>query len=156
MYVKIRANDRKIVVILHSSATNTFVADRLVTQLGLRLSNSQMSMKAVNVKAQRILGMAYSVPMVLDKWQGKQDLLVVTLDNFDIILGLDFLKRAKIVLMPHLDRILLANELCSYFVPCHKVMVVESQKDGSSLVSTIVISKASKKGGEVFLVVTVT
>ena len=40
----------------------------------------------------------------------------MTLDNFDIIFGLDFLKRAKIVLIPHLDGILLANELCPYFV----------------------------------------
>jgi len=94
--------------------------------------------------------------VVLDKWQGKQELLVVTLDDFDIILGLDFLKRAKIVLMPHLDSILHANKLCPYFIPCHKVVVAESRKEGNSLVSAIAISKALKKGGEVFLAVTVT
>jgi len=71
IYVKIRVNDREIVAMLDSGATNTFVANRLVTQLGLRLSNSQTSMKAVNAKAQRILGMAYGVPVVLDKWHGK-------------------------------------------------------------------------------------
>jgi hypothetical protein len=100
--------------------------------------------------------MAYGVPVVLDKWQGKQDLLVVMLDDFDVILGLDFLKKAKIALMPHLDRILLANEVCPCFVPCYKAVVVESRKEGSILVSAIVISKALKKGGEVFLAVTVT
>jgi hypothetical protein len=36
---------------LDSSVTNTFVADRLVTQLWLRLSNIQTSVKAVNAKA---------------------------------------------------------------------------------------------------------
>jgi hypothetical protein len=51
MYVKIKVNDREIVAMLDSGATNTFVADRLVTQLGLRLSNSQTSMKVVNAKA---------------------------------------------------------------------------------------------------------
>jgi predicted aspartyl protease len=71
MYVKIRVNDREIVVMLDSGATNTFVADGLVTQLGLCLSNSQTSMKAVNAKAQRILGMAHGVPVVLDNCQGK-------------------------------------------------------------------------------------
>nr|TKR74271.1 hypothetical protein D5086_0000296720 [Populus alba] len=152
MYVKIRVNDREIVAMLDSGATNTFVADRLVTQLGLRLSNIQTSMKAVNAKAQRILGMAYGVSVVLDKWQGKQDLFVVTLDDFDVILGLDFLKKAKIALMPHLNGILLANELC----PCHKALMAESRKEGSSLVSAIAINKALKKGGEVFLAVTAT
>jgi len=155
MYVKIRVNDREIVAMLDSGA-NTFVADRLVTQVGLQLSNSQTSMKAVNAKAQRILGMAYGVLVVLDKWQGKQDLLVVTLDDFDVILGLDFLKKAKIALIPHLNGILLANEVCPYFVPCYKAVVAESRKEGSSLVSTIAISKALKKDREVFLAVTVT
>jgi len=51
MYVKIKVNDREIVAMLDSGATNTFVANRLVTQLGLRLSNSQTSMKVVNAKA---------------------------------------------------------------------------------------------------------
>jgi hypothetical protein len=40
MYVKIRVNDVEINAMLDSGATNTFVADRLVTQLGLRLSTS--------------------------------------------------------------------------------------------------------------------
>jgi predicted aspartyl protease len=35
MYMKIRVNDVEINAMLDSGATNTFVADRLVTQLGL-------------------------------------------------------------------------------------------------------------------------
>jgi len=50
MFVKIRDNDIEIVAMLDSSVTNTFVADRLVTQLWLRLSNIQTSVKAVNAK----------------------------------------------------------------------------------------------------------
>jgi hypothetical protein len=97
--------------------------------------------------------MAYGMLVVLGKWQGKQDLLVPT---FDVILGLNFLKRAKIALIPYLDGILLANELCPYFVPCHKAVVVESRKEVSNLVLAIAISKALKKCGEVFLAVAVT
>ena len=35
--------------------------------------------------------MSYDVPIALDQWKGKQDVLVVNLDDYDIILGLDFL-----------------------------------------------------------------
>jgi hypothetical protein len=80
----------------------------------------------------------------------------VTPDDFNIILDFDFLKRAKIALIPHLDCILLVNELCPCFVPCHKAVVAESRKEGSSLVLAITINKALKKGGEVFLAVTLT
>jgi len=51
MYVKIKVNDKEIVAMLDSGATNTFIADKLVMQLGLRLSNNQTSMKVVNAKA---------------------------------------------------------------------------------------------------------
>jgi hypothetical protein len=37
--------------ILDSGATHTFVADQLVKELGLQLSDSHTSMKAVNSKA---------------------------------------------------------------------------------------------------------
>nr|TKS18166.1 hypothetical protein D5086_0000006490 [Populus alba] len=81
-----------------SGAMNTFVADKLETQLGLCLSNSQTSMKVVNAKVQRILGMAYGVS---------------------------------------------------------KAMVAKNRKEGSNLVSAILINKALKKGGKVFLAITV-
>ena len=68
----------------------------------------------------------------------------MTLDNFDVIIGLNFLKKAKIDLMFHLDGILLVNELDPSFVPCHKVVVNESRKE-SNLVLAIIISKAFKK-----------
>jgi hypothetical protein len=48
------------------------VVDRLVKDLGLRLSSSHTSMKAVNSKAYKIASMSYNVPIVLDRWRGKQ------------------------------------------------------------------------------------
>jgi len=51
MYVKIMINGKDVNVILDSGATHTFVADQLVKELGLQLSDSHTSMKAVNSKA---------------------------------------------------------------------------------------------------------
>jgi hypothetical protein len=70
--------------------------------------------------------------------------LVVNLDDYDIILGLDFLRKAKIVLMLYLNG-------CPCFVPCCNVAAVNVVKWGKSLVSTITIDKALRKGGGVFL-----
>lgn len=72
MYVKIRVNDREITSILDFGATNTFIVDRLVTQLELQLSNNYTAMKALNAKAQRVIGTAYSAEKVV----GEYDLLV--------------------------------------------------------------------------------
>ena len=51
MYVKIRINGKDVNAVLDSGATHTFVADQLVKELGLQLSDSHTSMKAVNSKA---------------------------------------------------------------------------------------------------------
>ena len=51
MYVKIGINGKDVNAMMDSGATHTFAADRLVKELGLRLSDSQTSMKAVNSKA---------------------------------------------------------------------------------------------------------
>lgn len=65
MYVKIRVNDREITSMLDFGATNTLVVDKLVTQLELQLSNNYTAMKALNVKAQRIMGTTYNVEKVV-------------------------------------------------------------------------------------------
>jgi len=117
MYVKIGINGKNVNAMLDSGATHTFVAYRLVKELGLRLSDSHTSMKVVNSKAQRIAGMSYDVPIMLDQWRGKQDVLVVNLNDYNIILGLDFLRKAKIVLMPYLNGVMIVSEGCPCFVP---------------------------------------
>jgi len=51
MYVRIRINGKDINAILALGATHMFIVDRLVKELGLQLSSSHTSMKAVNLKA---------------------------------------------------------------------------------------------------------
>jgi hypothetical protein len=65
MYVKIRVNDKEITSMLDFGATNILVVDRLVTQLELQLSNNYTAMKALNAKAQRIMGTTYSTEKVV-------------------------------------------------------------------------------------------
>ena len=47
MYVKVGINDKDISDMLDLGATHTFVADQLVKELGLRLSDSHTSIKIV-------------------------------------------------------------------------------------------------------------
>lgn len=96
IYVKIRVNDKEINAMLELGATKPFVVDRLVTLLGLWLSTSQTTLMAVTAKAQRIIGIVYRVPLTLEKLQEKHDLLFVTLDDFNLILGIDLLKSLRL------------------------------------------------------------
>ena len=93
------------------------MADWLVKYFGLGLSGSYTFMKAVNSKAHKITNMSYDVLIVLDRWRGKQDVLVMNLDDYDIIFYLDFLRKTKIVLIPYLNGVMITSVGCPCFIP---------------------------------------
>lgn len=51
--------------------------------------------------------------------------MVLSLDDFDFILDMEFFVRAKAVAMPHLGGLLIANERCSSFIPIERGQVAE-------------------------------
>jgi hypothetical protein len=56
------------------------------------------------------------------------------LDDFDIILRKDFLRKAKIALLSYLNGILINNELCLCLVSCCEIMQAESNKKGNNMI----------------------
>ena len=57
-------------------------------------------MKAVNSEALHIVGVSKRVPFKLGAWTGELDLVVVRLDDFDVLLGMEFLLEYKVIPMP--------------------------------------------------------
>ncbi|KAK4403116.1 hypothetical protein Sango_1052300 [Sesamum angolense] len=62
----------------------------LQLKLGLTLAQHSRRIKAVNSEAKPIQGVAY-VELKVGAWTGKCNLMVVSLDDFDVILGMDFM-----------------------------------------------------------------
>lgn len=140
---------------LQLGTTYTFMVNQLVKYLSLRYNSIHTSMKVMISKAQKITCMSYDVLIMLDRWKGKQDILVVNLYDYNIILGLDFLRKAKITLMLYLNGVMISSEVCLFFVSCYNVTMMNAIKGGKILVFAIAIEKALQKGGEVLLVVVV-
>jgi len=72
--------------------------------------------------------------IILYKWKWRQDVLMINLDDFNIILGLDFLNKVKIAQMPYLNGIVISSELVLILIPCYKVLMKNNIKDIKSLV----------------------
>ena len=73
-------------------------------------------------------------------------MLVVNLDDYDIILGIDFLRETKIVLMPYLNEAMITSERCLCLILCCNVIMTSATQKGKSLVLGITIGKALCKG----------
>lgn len=81
-----------------TSTTHNFVSDVAVMRLELNVGKHTNSVKAINSKAQPMAGVVQGATIDLGSWEGMIDLLTMPLDDFKLILGIDFLITAKITL----------------------------------------------------------
>lgn len=100
MYVDLKRNGKATRAMVDTGATHNFVARPEAQRLGLKLEKDSSRMKAVNSEAQPIHGVAKSVPVKLGEWEGRTNLTAVPLDDFQVILGMEFLRETKAVPMP--------------------------------------------------------
>lgn len=84
-------------VIVKSSVTHNFCSNNVTRRLGLRLHRDVDQMKAINSKALSMVGLARQVPFKLGSWEDHVDLVVVLMDDFDVILSMNFLVEKKVI-----------------------------------------------------------
>ena len=99
--------------------------------------------------------MAYRVSMPTESWVGKHNLMVMQLGEFEIILGIDFLRKFQFVLFPHLDGVMVMNGSNGGFLkgvhPFGNVNNVSKKKDKGMFLSAMSIDKGQKRGDDTIL-----
>ncbi|XP_015084295.1 uncharacterized protein LOC107027726 [Solanum pennellii] len=132
-----------------TGATHTFIDVNSAAKLGLKLTKSPSYVKTVNAKAQAIVGMTYGVSMSTGNWVGKHNLMVMPLGDFEMILGIDFLRKFQFVPFSHLDGIMIMNRDNAEFVKgVHsfgKVSNVVKKKDRGMMLFAMSIGKGMKR-----------
>ncbi|XP_062021178.1 uncharacterized protein LOC133737687 [Rosa rugosa] len=97
-------------VMVDTGATHNFVSETEARRLGLKLEKDVGCIKAVNSKASPTTGLSRGVSLKLGHWQGKTDLVVVQMDDFDVILGMKFLLANKAIPIPSAQHLLIMGE----------------------------------------------
>lgn len=95
---------------------HNFVAKKKVKKLDLDLLLHTCRIKAVNLETKPIQGMT-RVEIQVGPWKGPCSLMRLMLDDFDVILGNEFLVEAKVVLMLHLSEMILDDDYPSFLRP---------------------------------------
>lgn len=147
MYVDVAINGKPTRAMVDTGATHNFIADQEARRLGLKLEKDASKMKAVNSAACPIAGLAKGVPIRVGSWTGTTNLMAVPLDDFQVILGMDFLHAARVVPMPFLNSICMLGEES----PCMVQAVVKRVKDGMELLSALQLKKGLKRGEPTYL-----
>ena len=104
-------------------------------------------MKAVNSEALPIVGVSKRVPFKLGAWTGELDLVVVCMDNFDVVLGMEFLLEYKVIPMP------LAK--CLVITDCNPTVIPASIKQSGNLrmISTIQLKRGLAREEPTFMAI---
>lgn len=142
MFVDVKVNGQVVRAMVDTGANHNFLSDRIVARLGLRVDQGNSKMKAVNSEAKAIVRVAKIVPLQIGEWSGKFDLMVVPLDDFHFLLGLEFLRKTRVYVSPRRGGILKCDKS-----PVRGVIKQKRFK----LVSALQIRDSARKGAVTYL-----
>ncbi|KAA0066230.1 Asp_protease_2 domain-containing protein [Cucumis melo var. makuwa] len=83
-----------------SGATHNFIIEAEARCLRLHWENDSGRMKAVNSIALPVVGLVKQMVIRLGGWKGSVDFVVVKMDDFDVVLGMEFLLEHQVIPMP--------------------------------------------------------
>ncbi|KAL0415947.1 UNVERIFIED_CONTAM: Transposon Tf2-12 polyprotein [Sesamum latifolium] len=107
MFVDVKIRSKPIRAMVDTGATHNYLASAEVERLGLMLENGVGRVKAINLAAQSIAGVAKSVLIKVGPFEGNTNISVVVMDDFKLILGLDFLRDTRTAVLPHVDSLMM-------------------------------------------------
>ncbi|KAK4394443.1 hypothetical protein Sango_1598600 [Sesamum angolense] len=107
MFVDVKIHGKPVRAMIDTGATHNYLASAEVERLGLVLEKGVGRVKAINSAAQPIAGVAKSVLIKVGPFKGKTNLSVVVMDDFKLILGLEFLRDTCIAVLPHVDSLMM-------------------------------------------------
>ncbi|KAA0048769.1 hypothetical protein E5676_scaffold172G00580 [Cucumis melo var. makuwa] len=81
-------------------ATYNFITEAEARRLRLRWEKDSERMKTVNSVALPIVRLVKWMMMKLEGWKGPVDFVVVKMDDFDVVLGMEFLLEHQVIPMP--------------------------------------------------------
>lgn len=145
MFVEAKVNGRASRALLDTGATHHFVAEREATRLGLRYTKEKGTLKTVNTSPTPIHGVARGVPIRLGEWRGTIDLTVVTMDDFALVLGIEFMDAVRPWTFEKDGTMTISKDQEACSIPIDRE-VVEAK-----MLSAIQLKKGVQKGQATFL-----
>lgn len=118
VFLDLEIHGRTIRVLVDTGATHNFMTIGLAKEVGLHLTPKQVEVKVVNSRA-KVLGLESDVLVQIVDWQGCLDFIVMEMNDFDMILGPNFLKGNKAIVVPFCNGIMLIGDTRTWTFPTH-------------------------------------
>ena len=120
MYVSAKINGQSVRALLDMRATHNFVSVDEAKHLGLKATKKGGTIKAVNSPAKPIVGIAQGVHIMLRIWSGKLDLSIVHMDDFKMVLGIEFFDQVHAFPLPAINSLSILDGSKACMVPTER------------------------------------
>ncbi|CAN6676628.1 unnamed protein product [Malus baccata var. baccata] len=147
LFVDIKTGDKTTRVLVDTGATHNFMTSEEATRLGLRVTKEPGSVKTVNFAATPIVGVSRNVQVDIGTWKGKIDFTVVKMDDYGVVIGLEFMDKVRAFPIPFYNIFCILDDGRQ---PCLVPLERQAKKCTQHL-STIQFAKSWKKGEATFL-----
>uniref|UniRef100_A0A803N0S9 Retrotransposon gag domain-containing protein n=1 Tax=Chenopodium quinoa TaxID=63459 RepID=A0A803N0S9_CHEQI len=145
MFVDTLVNGRASKALVDCGASHNFITEKEAMKLGIKYTKEPGRVKTVNTSPVPILGVAHKVPICLGQWSGTINLTVVHMDDFSLVLGLEFIDTVRPFSFEADGSIMIKRDQGSWSVP------VTREEVEAKTISAIQVSRGIKKGQETFL-----
>ncbi|CAN6567559.1 unnamed protein product [Malus baccata var. baccata] len=147
LFVDVKTGDKTTRVLVDMGATHNFMTSEEATRLGLRVTKEPGSVKTVNSAATPIVGVARNVQVDIGTWKGKIDFTVVKMDDYGVVIGLEFMDKVRAFPIPFYNIFCILDDgRQPYLVPLER-----QAKKCTQQLSAIQFAKSWKKGEATFL-----
>ena len=139
MYVSATINGQAVRALLDTEATHNFISEEEAKRIGLKATKDGGTMKAVNSPAKPIASTAQGVRVTLGTWSRKLDFSIVPIDDFKMVLGIEFFDRFHAFPLPATNSLSILDGSMACMVPA------ERSKTTDKALSAMQFKKAFRK-----------
>ncbi|XP_026452267.1 uncharacterized protein LOC113352688 [Papaver somniferum] len=151
MYVGVKINGEWVSAMADTGATKSFIHPNVAMALNLTVTSAASTIKTVNSEPQASRGKVRNADVQVGEWKGKLDFLVMVMDDFDLILGMNFFCAGKASSLPHRNGILIQHPQYPCFIPI--VRQSEPDKTLKPCLSAVQVNDGMRQGLATFLCV---
>ena len=126
-------------IMVDTGATHNFISRGKAKKLSLKLEKDSCDMKVVNSKAFTTTRVEKQVMVKLGSWQGKENFMVTHMDDFDMVLGMEFLVAPHVIPMPATNSLMIMGG-----DPC-AISMQNKQPEETRLISALQFKKGMKR-----------
>lgn len=94
-----------VLTMMDSGATHNFMSEDTARRIGLKFVLVLAQMKAMNSPSDSVIGVAEKVDVKLGEWTGRVDFTIVWIDEYEVVLGMEFMKQFEAMVVPHLKKL---------------------------------------------------